>query len=175
MSDIKTPEQIKAMHRAGKILAACHQQISKRIRPGVSTLEIDRFVEKYLKQYGATAEQKGYMGYPNAICASVNDVICHGIPNDIPLKEGDIVTIDFVVNKDGWLADSAWSYAVGKISKTADHLMKTTLAALKAGISQAKPGNRIGHISHAIQEIAKKAGFSRGSRICRSWNWTENP
>ncbi|PTM58233.1 type I methionyl aminopeptidase [Desmospora activa] len=160
MATIKNEAQIEAMAQAGKLLAACHREITKRIAPGVSTLEIDSFVETYLKRYDATPEQKGYMGYPFATCASVNNVICHGFPTETPLAEGDIVTIDMVVNLDGWLADSAWTYAVGTLSPKAQNLIKTTRAALDVGIQQAIPGNRVGHISHAIQTLAEREGFS---------------
>src|SRR4051794_22164495 len=105
MIRIKTKEQIAKMHKAGQLLARCHQEIAKRIRPGVSTWEIDQFVEEFLEIHGATPEQKGYMGYPFATCASINEEVCHGFPRHEPLEEGDIVTIDMVVNLDGWLAD----------------------------------------------------------------------
>lgn len=157
---LKSKEEIAMMREAGKILAACHQEISKRIKPGVTTWEIDQFVEEFLQKHGATPEQKGYHGYPFATCASVNDVICHGFPNKEPLKEGDIVTIDMVVNLHGWLADSAWSYGVGQISETAERLLKVTKEALFRGIEQAVIGNRIGDISHAIQTYAEGEGFS---------------
>jgi len=157
---LKTTEEIAKMHEAGKLLASCHKEIEKRIKPGVTTAEIDQFVERYLEQNGATPEQKGYHGYPFATCASVNDVICHGFPNNKPLKEGDIVTIDMVVNLDGWLADSAWSYRVGQVSKEADDLLKATEQALYLGIEKATVGNRIGDISHAIQTFAEKKGYS---------------
>ncbi|GIM44474.1 methionine aminopeptidase [Collibacillus ludicampi] len=157
---LKTKEEIAMMRQAGKILAACHQEIAKRIGPGVTTWEIDQFVEKYLQDHGAIPEQKGYRGYPYATCASVNDVICHGFPSKTPLKEGDIVTIDMVVNLNGWLADSAWSYAIGKVSETAERLLKVTKEALYRGIEKAVVGNRIGDISHAIQSYAEAEGFS---------------
>lgn len=148
------------MHEAGKLLAACHREIARMIRPGITTMEIDRFVEEYLREYGATPEQKGYRGYPYATCASVNDVICHGFPNKNPLQAGDIVTIDMVVNLNGWLADSAWSYAVGIISEEAERLLQVTKESLYLGIQQAVVGNRIGDISHAIQTHAESQGFS---------------
>jgi methionyl aminopeptidase len=157
---LKTPEEIERMRAAGKILAACHRALAKRIRPGVTTWEIDQFVEQFLAKHGATPEQKGYQGYPYATCASVNDVICHGFPTKEPLKDGDIVTIDMVVNLDGWLADSAWSYAVGNISPEAKRLLQVTEKALYLGIEQAVPGNRIGDISHAIQSYAEAQGYS---------------
>ncbi|TCS72074.1 methionyl aminopeptidase [Effusibacillus lacus] len=157
---LKTRDEIARMHEAGKLLAACHREIARMIRPGITTMEIDRFVEEYLREYGATPEQKGYRGYPYATCASVNDVICHGFPNKNPLQAGDIVTIDMVVNLNGWLADSAWSYAVGIISEEAERLLQVTKESLYLGIQQAVVGNRIGDISHAIQTHAESQGFS---------------
>lgn len=160
MVTIKTKEEISKMARAGALLAKCHQEIAKRIQPGITTWEIDQFVESFLAQHHATPEQKGYRGYPYATCASVNDVICHGFPNKEPLVQGDIVTIDMVVNLDGWLADSAWSYGVGKISDQATQLLEVTKQSLYQGIAQAQLGNRIGDISHAIQTYAESFGFS---------------
>lgn len=159
MIKLKTAQEIAMMREAGKILAACHQEIKKRIRPGISTWEIDQFVETYLKKHGATPEQKGYNGYPYATCASVNDVICHGFPRKEPLMHGDIVTIDMVVNLNGWLADSAWSYAVGSISDEATRLLDITKKSLDIGIEKAMIGNRIGDISHAIQTFAESHGY----------------
>jgi methionyl aminopeptidase len=163
---LKTKDQIDMMHKSGKLLAACHKEVATRIRPGVTTWEIDQFVENYLKSHGASAEQKGYKGYPFATCASVNDVICHGFPNKDGLKEGDIVTIDFVVNLNGWLADSAWTYAVGEISSDARKLLDTTIECLYRGIAQAKIGNRIGDISSSIQKYAEGLGYSVVRDFC---------
>jgi methionyl aminopeptidase len=157
---LKTKEEIALMRKAGKLLAACHQEIVKRIQPGVTTWEIDQFVENYLQTHGATPEQKGYHGYAYATCASVNDVICHGFPKKEPLMDGDIVTIDMVVNLNGWLADSAWSYAVGNISNEAEHLLKITRESLYKGVEKSVVGNRIGDISHAIQSFAELEGLS---------------
>lgn len=160
MIEIKTKQEIEYMQEAGKILAACHKEIRKLIKPGITTMEIDSFVEKFLKEHNATPEEKGYMGYPYATCASVNDEICHGFPTKNHLKEGDIVTIDMVVNLNGWLADSAWSYAVGKISKEAEDLMKVTKECLYRGIKKAVVGNHIGDIGHEIQTYAESLGYS---------------
>ncbi|AUM66980.1 type I methionyl aminopeptidase [Brevibacillus sp. 7WMA2] len=157
---IKTKEEIELMRQAGIILASIHQKIATMIQPGITTWEIDQFVERYLKEHGAKPEQKGYHGYPYATCASINDVICHGFPSKKELKNGDIVTIDMVVNLNGWLADSAWSYGVGQISEEADRLLTTTKEALYLGIEQAVVGNRIGDISHAIQTFAEERGYS---------------
>ncbi|WP_400242105.1 type I methionyl aminopeptidase [Niallia sp. JL1B1071] len=159
MMHLKTPEQIEKMKKAGEILADCHKEIKKLIKPGITTEEIDVFAENFILQRGATPEQKGYHGYPFATCASINDVICHGFPSKTTLNEGDIVTIDMVVNLDGWLADSAWSYAVGNVSEDAKNLLKTTEEALYIGIEQAVTGNRVGDISHAIQTFAEAKGY----------------
>lgn len=160
MITLKTAGQIALMHKAGQLLAACHKEIKTQIRPGITTWEINQFVEEYLHHHGATPEQKGYHGYPFATCASVNDVICHGFPNKEPLHEGDIVAIDMVVNLKGWLADSAWSYAVGEISTEANQLLKVTKESLYKGIEKAVVGSRVGDISFAIQSYAESKGYS---------------
>lgn len=157
---IKTEEQIQKMKKAGEILAGVHREIKKMVKPGITTMEIDKFVEDYLAERGATAEQKGYNGYPYATCASVNDEICHGFPREEKLKNGDILTIDMVVNLDGWLADSAWSYGVGQVSDEVQKLLDVTKKALYLGIEQAKIGNRLGDIGHAIQSYVEAQGFS---------------
>lgn len=160
MISIKSESQIAKMKQAGLLLARCHKEIARRIKPGVTTWEIDQWVEGYLERNGATPEQKGYMGYPYATCASINDEVCHAFPRKNPLKEGDIVTIDMVINLNGWLADSAWTYGIGKISTNAQSLMKVTKDCLYRGIAQAKDGNRIGDIAHAIQSYAESLGYS---------------
>lgn len=157
---IKTEKEIAHMREAGKILTACHRELRKIIRPGISTLEIDKFAENFIHSHGAKAEQKGYKGYKFATCASVNDEICHGFPNKKLLVGGDIVTIDMVVNLNGWLADSAWSYPTGQISEKAENLLKVTKECLYIGIKKAVIGNRIGDISYAIQKYAEERGYS---------------
>ncbi|MBP1765417.1 MAG: map 2 [Firmicutes bacterium] len=157
---LQSEREIKKMHEAGKLLASCHQEIKKMINPGISTWEINKFVEKYLAKWGATPAQKGYQGYRYATCASVNDEICHGFPNRKALVEGDIVTIDMVVNLDGGLADSAWTYAVGAISEEMKHLLDITKQSMYKGIEQAQVGSRLGDIGHAIQEFVEAEGFS---------------
>ncbi|GAY76733.1 methionine aminopeptidase [Sporolactobacillus inulinus] len=130
------------------------------IRPGTTTWEIEEFVNDFLEKNGAIAEEKGFEGYQFATCASVNDEICHGFPNKKPLKKGDIVTIDMVVNLNGAMSDSAWSYAVGEISDEAQHLLETTEKSLYKGIEQAVVGNRLGDIGYAIQSYAEAEGLS---------------
>ncbi|WP_339324831.1 type I methionyl aminopeptidase [Paenibacillus sp. FSL W8-0194] len=157
---LKSKAEIEEMRKAGRIVAAFHKTISSMIRPGVTTLEIESFALRFLKENGAKAYTIGYNGYPYATCASVNDVIAHGFPNRTPLKEGDIVTIDIVAEKDGWIGDSAWSYAVGEVSEEARKLMRVTKECLDLGIEKAVVGNRIGDVMHAVQTHAERNGFS---------------
>lgn len=160
MITVKTPEEIALMREAGRIVAECHQGVAKMVRPGVSTMEINNFVEEHMRKRGAIPAQIGYYGYPYATCASLNDEVCHGMPSDYILKEGDIVTIDMVAQLNGWMGDSAWSYAVGKISPEAERLLNVTHECLFKGIEKALAGNRLGDVSHAVQEHAEAAGFS---------------
>ncbi|TXC90271.1 type I methionyl aminopeptidase [Metabacillus litoralis] len=157
---LKSKREIDLMHKAGQLLAKCHKEIAKMIKPGVTTLEIDKFVDEYLAQHGATPEQKGYKGYEYATCASINDEICHGFPRNTPLQNGDIVTIDMVVNLNGALADSAWSYAVGEVSDEATRLLHITEEALNRAVAQSVIGNRIGDIGYAIQSYVEGEGVS---------------
>ncbi|WP_108670488.1 type I methionyl aminopeptidase [Peribacillus acanthi] len=157
---LKSEREIKSMHEAGKILAACHREIANLIRPGVSSWDIEVFVDEFLRKHDAKPEQKGYKGYEYATCASINDEICHGFPRKTPLKDGDIVTIDMVVNYNGALADSAWSYAVGEVTRQTEKLLAVTKESLYRGIEQAKAGNRIGDIGYAIQSYVESEGFS---------------
>src|SRR5699024_11822892 len=129
------------MQEAVKVLVETNKKIKKLIQPSITTMEIDNFVEKLLKKHGATPEQKGFEGYKDATCASINDEICHGLPRKKPLENGDIVTIDMVVNLNGGLADSAWSYAVSDIEEKGKQLMDVTKKALYLGIEQAQEGN----------------------------------
>jgi methionyl aminopeptidase len=160
MITLKSEREIEMMHAAGKVLAACHREIAKMIKPGITTDEIDKFAEAFMSQHGATPEQKGFHGYQFATCASVNDEICHGFPSGKTLKNGDIVTIDMVVNLNGGLADSAWTYAVGEVTEEVHHLMDVTKTALYKGIEQAQVGNRLGDIGHAIQSYVEGEQYS---------------
>ncbi|MCM3628243.1 type I methionyl aminopeptidase [Paenibacillus glycanilyticus] len=157
---LKSRAEIEAMRKAGRIVAAFHKAIAGMIRPGVTTLDIETFAVKFLKENDAKAYTIGYNGYPFATCASVNDVIAHGFPNRNPLKEGDIVTIDIVAEADGWIGDSAWCYEVGEVSEDARKLMRVTKECLFLGIEKAVVGNRIGDVMHAVQAHAEGNGFS---------------
>lgn len=157
---LKSAREIENMKAAGKLLASVHKELRKLIKPGVTTWEIDQFVEDYLKKHGATPQQKGYRNYQYATCASINDEVCHGFPRREALNDGDIVTIDMVVNLNGALADSAWSYAVGNITEQSQRLLEVTKEALYRGIAASVPGNRVGDIGHAIQSYVEGEGFS---------------
>lgn len=158
---IKTLEEIEKMKKAGEILAKTHLELRKFIRPGVSTAEIDQVAENFIRSHGAIPAQIGYKDYPYATCTSVNDEICHGFPlKEIILKEGDLVTVDMVVLLDGYMADSAWSYGVGQVSKEVADLMAATKKSLYLGIEQTRVGNRIGDIGHAIQSYVEPLGYS---------------
>lgn len=156
---LKSKHEIEAIRKACQVVAECHRTVAPFIQPGITTNEIDRIFEEIMLKHGAKPFQIGYKGYRYATCASVNDVIAHGFPSDKPLKEGDIVTIDTVAELDGWLGDSAWSYAVGHISPTADKLMRVTKECLDLGISRAQPGHRLGDVTSAIQRHAESNGF----------------
>ena len=157
---IKTEKEIEKMQKAADLLIQVHRALRNEVKPGVSTLELDRFVEKFITDRGGYPEQKGYQGFPYSICASVNDEICHGFPSERKLEDGDLLTIDMVVNVDGYLADSAWSYAVGELSPEAQKLMDVTRECLYKAIDIVKPGTRLGDIGHVIQTYAEANGFS---------------
>ena len=157
---LKTNEEIAAMKRAGELSAAVLREVGLRCVPGVTTLELDEFAENYIRARGGIPTFKGYGGFPGTICASVNDEIVHGIPSaQRVLREGDIVSIDTGATVDGWAGDNAWTYAVGKVSAEKRRLLEVTEKCMWAGISAARPGNRLGDIGHAVQKVAKRAGF----------------
>jgi methionyl aminopeptidase len=156
----KSPEEIEKMARAGLILAATLDLMESRIRPGVSTAELDRAAERYIRSRGATPTFKGYRGFPGSICASPNAMIVHGIPGPYKLKRGDIISIDVGVTLDGWVADAARTFAVEEVSAQARNLLSATEESLHVGVAQCRAGNRLGDVSNAIQRVAEGAGLS---------------
>lgn len=156
---IKTKEEIEKIKEAGKIVINTHHKLREWVKPGVTTAELDRLVEEYQRSEGAIPAQKGYSGFPYAICASLDDEICHGFPSHEPLKEGSLLKVDMVVELDGYMADSAWSYAVGEVSDDVKKLMRITRECLYRGIEAATVGARLGDIGHAIQSHAEANGF----------------
>jgi len=159
---LKSAEEIEAIARAGQIIGKLLQEIPDRIRPGVTTGELDAFTEDFIRGHeGAVPAFKGLYGFPASTCISVNHEVVHGIPSDRRiLEEGDLVSIDVGVLLDGWYADSAKTFPVGEIDAEAVRLLEVTERALAAGIEQAVPGKRLGDVGHAIQTTAERAGFS---------------
>jgi methionyl aminopeptidase len=148
------------MARAGEVLVATLDLLRGRIRPGVSTGELDKAAERFIRSRGATPTFKGYRGFPGSICASPNAMIVHGIPGPYRLKSGDIVSIDVGVTLDGWVADAARTFPVEDISRQSQSLLAATEESLHAGVAQCRAGNRIGDVSSAIQQVAESAGLA---------------
>jgi methionyl aminopeptidase len=156
----KTAEELARMRRAGRVVAEMHSCIRQAIRPGVTTNDLDRIARDVLDRRGARSNFLGYHGYPAVICASPNEVIVHGIPDDRPLEDGDIVSIDCGAIVEGYHGDAAFTVPVGKATEQAVRLLATAEASLAAAIRQMIPGNRLSDIGHAVQTIAEEAGYS---------------
>jgi methionyl aminopeptidase len=157
---LKTPDQIDRMAAAGRIQARCLQMLRAKCRPGVTTDELDLAAERFIRSQGAEPSFLGYRGFPGSICASPNSMVVHGIPGSYELRRGDILSIDVGVTKDGWVADAALTVPIGPVPPATEKLLQTTESALHAGIAQARPGNHLSDISHAIQRTVEDAGFS---------------
>jgi methionyl aminopeptidase len=156
----KSPEEIEKMAVAGAIQAATLDLVAGKIRPGVSTEELDAAAERFIRSLGGTPTFKGYRGFPGSICASPNSMVVHGIPGRYRLKRGDILSVDIGVTLDGWVADAARTFPVGEVSPLAENLLSATEQALHAGVVQCRAGNHMGDVSHAIQRVAEGAGLS---------------
>jgi methionyl aminopeptidase len=157
----KSPEEIASMRRGGKIVADTLARLQEALRPGITTLELDRIAEAEIVRAGATPSFKGYRGYPAAICTSPNEVIVHGIPSkEVVLEDGDIVSLDVGAFIEGFHADSAWTFPVGEIDARVAELLKVTESSLDAAVEKCVPGVRLGDIGAAVQEVAEAAGFS---------------
>jgi methionyl aminopeptidase len=155
----KSSAEIAKMAQAGAILAATLDLLESKIAVGVSTAELDRFAERFIRSRGGKPTFKGYRGFPGSICASPNAMIVHGIPGPYRLKSGDIISVDVGVTLDGWVADAARTFPVEEISKEARNLLTATKESLHAGVAQCHPGNRMGDVSNAIQRVAESAGL----------------
>jgi methionyl aminopeptidase len=156
----KTDEEIDRMAAAGAVLVKTMSLLAGKVRPGVSTLELDEAAEKFIRSQGCEPAFKGYRGFPGSICASPNEMIVHGIPGPYKLKRGDIISIDIGVVRDGWVADAARTFAVGPISPVAQKLLTVTEESLFLAAEQCRAGNRLGDVSHAVQQHVEAAGFS---------------
>ncbi len=160
MITIKSASQIDKMKKAGEIVALTHELMRKNICDGVTTKELDRIAEEFIRSKGAIPSFKNYNGYPASICASVNDVVIHGIPGNTRLKNGDIIGVDIGAFIDGYHGDSANTYGVGDISKEAANLIEAAKGGFEAGLKKAVQGNRVGDISAAIQQYVEGCGYS---------------
>ena len=156
----KTPEQIERMAAAGAILVKTMNLLAGKIRPGVTTADLDQAAEKFIRSQGATPAFKGYRGFPGSICASPNEMIVHGIPGPYALGRGDVLSVDIGVVLDGWVADAARTFPVGAISPVAAKLLRVTEESLLLAVEQCRVGNRLGDVSHAIQGHVEAAGLS---------------
>ncbi len=159
MIKIKSKREIELMREAGRIVALCHSEIAKIIKPGVTTNKLDEMVENIIRENGATPSFKGYGGFPSSICASPNNEVVHGFANNKPLKDGDIISIDIGACYKGYHGDSAWTYPVGNINEEKSHLLKETEASLWAGLKVVKAGIHLSDVSHAIEKHASSQGL----------------
>ena len=160
MISIKSNLEIEVMRQAGKIVGLAHRAVADAITVGVTTKQLNDIAEKIIRENGAIPSFLGYGGFPGSICASINEVLVHGIPSDTKLKEGDIISIDIGACYKGYHGDAAWTHCVGEVSQEAKKLMQVTRESLFIGLEQVKPGNRLGDVCHAIGEYVEAAGYS---------------
>ncbi len=156
----KSQSEIERMAAAGAVIAETLAVVEERLEPGISMIELDRIADEYIRSRGAVPTSKGYKGYPAATCISPNDMIVHGIPGPYEAREGDIISVDIGVTKDGMIADSCSTFPVGEITPEAQRLLDVCRAALEAGIDAAQLGARVGDISEAVQTVVEDGGFS---------------
>jgi methionyl aminopeptidase len=157
---IRSQREVELIKASSRIVAEVLQRMSETVRPGVTTGELDQKAEEVIRGRGGTPSFKGYMGYPASICASINEEVVHGIPGDRVLEDGDIIGIDVGVFKNGYHGDAARTFAIGTVEPEVVRLMEVGQEALRRGIGEARPGNYVGDIGHAVQSFAEKAGFS---------------
>ena len=156
---IKTDEEVELIRLSSLLVGRTLAQVAARVQPGVTTLALDAVAEEFIRDHGAEPGFKGYGGFPNSLCTSVNEAVVHGIPNDTPLEEGDIVSVECGVLMNGFYGDSAYTFAVGDVSEEVQRLLDTTKACLDLAIEQAVVGKRIGDIGHACQQHAEGQGY----------------
>lgn len=162
----KTPGELDAMEEAGKIVGIALQEVRKAAVAGSTTLDLDTVAEQVIRDHGAIPTFKGYNGFPGSICASVNDVVVHGIPGkNIVLADGDLVSIDCGATFDGWVGDSAWSFGVGELSADVDKLNRATEQVLEEGLQAMVPGNRLTDVSHALEQATRRAEQAFGVEL----------
>jgi methionyl aminopeptidase len=157
---LKTDEEIELMRVSNLIVARTLGELAKNIRPGITTMQLDKIAETFIRDNGAVPSFLGYNGFPNSLCTSVNNQVVHGIPSKYELKEGDIISVDCGAEKDGFHGDSCYTFCVGEVSDEVRRLLKTTKEALYQGIENAVEGKRLGDISNAIQTYCEERGYS---------------
>jgi methionyl aminopeptidase len=157
---IKTDAEVEFLRESNQLVSKTLAEVAGHIRPGVTTLRLDAIAEEFIRDHGALPAFKGYAGFPNTLCTSVNDEVVHGIPSGYTLKDGDIISVDCGVILNGWYGDSAYTFAVGEVKPEVMRLMEFTRASLEAGVREAVSGNRIGDISYAVQSKAESGGYS---------------
>ena len=157
---LKTDEEVGLLKESNMLVSRTLAEMASLIKPGITTLYLDRIAETFIRDNGATPAFKGYGGFPNTLCTSVNDEVVHGIPSDYILKEGDIISVDCGVILNGWYGDSAFTFPVGEISEEVRRLLDYTRASLEEGVKEAVAGNRVGDISYAVQTKAESGGYS---------------
>jgi methionyl aminopeptidase len=157
---LKTPGEIELMDRANRIVLKVLDEVGAKIAPGVTTRELDRLAERVIRAEGGVPGFLQYRGYPATLCIALNDVVVHGIPNDVPLKPGDILGVDCGVLYKGYYGDAARTFAVGRVADSAVQLLKVTEEALHLGVAEVRPGGRLSDIGHAVQRHAERFGFS---------------
>ena len=156
----KTPEQIDKMAAAGDILVRTLELVERKIRPGVTTGDLDKAAEKFIRSQGATPAFKGYRGFPGSLCTSPNSMVVHGIPGKYELSRGDVLSVDCGVVLDGWVADAAVTFPVGPITPVARKLLDVTKTSLFDAVEQCRIGNKLGDVSHAVQKRVESEGLS---------------
>lgn len=157
---LKTDEEIELMRVSNRLVGMTLAEVAKHIKPGVTTLQLDKIAEEFIRSHEAIPAFLGYNGFPNSLCISVNENVVHGIPSGYVMKEGDVISVDCGTEKNGFIGDSAYTFCVGEVSEEIKSLLKTTKQSLYAGIEKAVEGNRIGDVSEAIQTYCEKRGFS---------------
>jgi methionyl aminopeptidase len=156
----KSAQEIEGMARAGELVADTIALVGEHVQPGITTGELDRIAEEFIRERGGVPTSKGYRGFPAATCISPNAMVVHGIPGEYRVEEGDLISVDVGITLDGLVADSAYTFGVGEVDSGAQRLLEVGKQALAAGIDQARAGNRVGDISHAVQRLVEGAGFS---------------
>jgi methionyl aminopeptidase len=157
---LKTDEEVGLLRESNLLVSKTLAELARHIKPGVTTLYLDHIAEEFICDHSAIPAFKGYGGFPNTLCTSVNDEVVHGIPSDYELKDGDIISVDCGATLDGWVGDSAFTFAVGEIKEEIRRLLNFTRASLEEGVKAAIAGNRIGDVSNAVQSKAESGGYS---------------